>query len=306
MPCFHPITGWRSRKPNAAGNFPVVFDPRQGSQKQEVPCGQCIGCRLERSRQWAVRCMHEAKMWPENSFITLTYADEHLPQYGSLVKADFQKFMKRLRKHRKGKKIRYYMCGEYGEKLSRPHYHACLFNEGFDGDKQLFMQREGVELSISPTLQKLWPFGHSTIGELNFRTAAYTARYIMKKVNGDDAEDHYLRVDHRTGEVLARVEPEYTTMSRRPGIGKTFFDTYQRDMLPRDYVLVNGHKCSVPRYYSNLFELEQPEKYQEVKKERQRKAKANAHNNSDERLLVREKVTHARFNQLHRRLENET
>ena len=132
VPCFSPLTAWRGRRRNKNGRLPVVFDRRESSGVEiELPCGQCVGCRLEYSRQWAMRCMHEASLWPENSYLTLTYGDGHLPVNGSLRKADFQKFMKRLRKKNPGKRIRYYQCGEYGEELKRPHYHALLFNHAF-------------------------------------------------------------------------------------------------------------------------------------------------------------------------------
>ena len=151
-----------------------------------VPCGQCIGCRLERSRQWAIRCVHEASLHTDNCFITLTYSPDCLPSDGSLNHDDFQKFFKRLRKHIAPKKIRYYMCGEYGEdlqqpsKLGRPHFHACLFGLDFD-DKQLYIVRDDVKLYTSATLEKIWGKGFVTIGDVTFESAAYVARYIAKK-----------------------------------------------------------------------------------------------------------------------------
>ena len=120
-----------------------------------MPCGQCIGCRLERSRQWAIRCVHEASLWPDNCFVTLTFDDDNIISSGSLVKADFQKFMKRLRK-RFGKGVRYFHCGEYGDLLGRPHHHACLFNFSFP-DRYLWSSSGGVNLYRSPTLEELWP-----------------------------------------------------------------------------------------------------------------------------------------------------
>jgi hypothetical protein len=96
----------------------------------ELPCGQCIGCRLERSRQWAMRCLHESSLYDRNAFVTLTYDDEHLPPGGSLNYPDFQRFMKRLRKNSKSP-IRFYMGGEYGESTLRPHFHVCLFGYDF-------------------------------------------------------------------------------------------------------------------------------------------------------------------------------
>ena len=152
MPCYSPLTGYVSRLANKNGKRPIVFNHRDGflDLPVQVPCGQCIGCRLERSRQWAIRCVHEASLYDDNCFITLTYTDENLPCRGNrdcdkcdhfkekrcdglergLCKRDFQLFLKRLRKMF-GKGVRYHHCGEYGEQLGRPHHHACLFNFNF-------------------------------------------------------------------------------------------------------------------------------------------------------------------------------
>jgi len=101
MPCYSPITGYRSKEINPTGKRSIVFNPAKAEQRDQalqISCGQCIGCRLERSRRWAVRCMHEAQMHRYSCFLTLTYSDEFLPSDGTLVLKDFQDFMKRLRK----------------------------------------------------------------------------------------------------------------------------------------------------------------------------------------------------------------
>ena len=157
MACYRPLRAYALR--NAEGKMQVSFKRKIGYEPIWLPCGQCIGCRLERSRQWAMRCMHEAQMYDRNCFVTLTYDDEHLPPNGSLNKRDFQLFMKRLRK-RYGSGIRYYQCGEYGELLGRPHHHAILFNFDFD-DKVLWSVRDGVRLYRSASLEQLWPHGYS-------------------------------------------------------------------------------------------------------------------------------------------------
>ena len=181
----------------------MIFNPKyayQADQPEKLPCGQCVGCRLERSRQWAIRCMHEAQMHEDNCFITLTFNPESLDDRSnpwSLDVRDFQLFMKRLRK-KYGAGIRFYHCGEYGELNKRPHYHACIF--GFDfPDKRLWkVTNSGHRLYISESLDELWPFGFCTIGNVTFESAAYVARYIMKKVNGDAAADHYEWIDEDT------------------------------------------------------------------------------------------------------------
>ena len=243
MPCYHPLTAYRGRR-TSSGKSEILFDKSQALKvgsglSIQLPCGQCIGCRLERSRQWAMRCHHEASLYQDNCFITLTYSDEHLPSDKSLHVEHFQKFMKRLRK-RFGEGVRYYHCGEYGEKYMRPHYHACLFNFDFP-DKKIWKENNGNRLYVSESLSELWPFGFVTIGDVTFESAAYVARYIMKKVNGDLAESHYERVDWETGEVY-QLKPEYTTMSRRPGIGSNWFAKFKDDIFPQDYVVINGKK----------------------------------------------------------------
>ena len=212
MVCYYPLKGYRSRSGKG-----IVFNRANGfvDMPMAVPCGQCIGCRLERSRMWAVRCVHEASLHADNCFITLTFDDSHLSHTGTLITSDFQKFMKRLRKEFSGRRIRYFHCGEYGEKLGRPHHHACLF--GFDfSDKVLWSVRSNVKLYRSPTLDRIWGQGYCTIGDVNFESAAYVARYVTKKITGEVAVDHYkVGVDVSTGEVISK-KPEFVTMSRRP------------------------------------------------------------------------------------------
>lgn len=291
MSCFAPLTGYRSRSVNASGKRSIVFSVREGfvDLPVSVPCGQCDGCRLERSRQWAVRCLHEASLYERNCFITLTYADVHLPSDGSLDKSAFQKFMKRLRKRFPAERIRYYHCGEYGELYGRPHYHACLFNFDFP-DKALWTMRKGLPAWRSAVLEELWPFGNSEIGSVTFESAAYVARYIMKKVLGDSADAHYRRLCLETGELMP-VEPEYTTMSRRPGIGQPWLEKYMADVYPADSVLVRGKLCKPPRYYDGKYEVVDAAGARRVALKRERRR--NPEEETWERLEVREKVLRA-------------
>lgn len=272
-----------------------------------LPCGQCTGCRLERSRQWAIRCLHESQLHEKNCFITLTYSDDHLPADGSLNHRHWVLFAKRLRK-RFGNGIRYYMCGEYGEQFARPHYHACLFNHDFR-DKTLWKERDGVPLYQSKSLDKLWstpygdPLGFTSVGDVTFQSAAYVARYIMKKVTGDKADDHYTYLDEY-GEIHERT-PEYTQMSRRPGIGADWLKKYETDVFPHDYVILNGKKCSVPKYYDRNLEDRRPE-FAAAMKRRRNDARAFRGFDVDstpDRLKVREKCLETRLNQLKRNLD---
>lgn len=283
MPCTHPLKAYRSSKRNPSGKYGIVFSSKDGNPDSliELPCGQCIECRLERSRQWALRCVHEASLYEDNCFITLTYSQENMPPNGNLQLEDFQKFMKRLRKAYTGRTIRYYMCGEYGEnleysrngKFGHPHYHACLFNLDFQ-DKEPYSEREGVVLYTSKQLQELWPYGFVTVGEVTFESAAYTARYVMKKQLGKNASEHYSIIDQTTGEYLFSMRPEFTTMSRRPGIGKGWYEKYKGD-LEKDFITSRGIKMKPPKFYDGLLEQEDPVRYQEVKQKRMEEAKTD-------------------------------
>lgn len=289
MVCYSPLKGWRSRKPTVNGKYGLTFKLSDGyhDQPMEVPCGQCVGCRLERSRQWAMRCMHEAQVHENNCFITLTYDNENLPADKSLKLEDFQKFMKRLRK-KYGPEIRFYHCGEYGDKHGRPHYHAILFNHDFS-DRTHWSTNNGYPLYISAELQHLWPYGYSSVADVTFDSAAYVARYVMKKITGEKAEDHYARYCQETGEYLYSIKPEYNTMSRRPGIGKTWYEKHKTDVYPHDYVVVNGKKMKPPKYYDAILAFENEVEYNEIKRKRKLKAKQLEEDNNDERLAVKER-----------------
>jgi len=274
----------------------------------EVPCGQCIGCRIDRSRSWAIRCVHEAQLYDDNCFITLTYRNEDLPWDGSLDVKHFQDFMKRLRRHFETQEIRFFHCGEYGEKNLRPHYHACLFNIKFE-DQTLFKQSNGNDIFTSNTLTKLWPFGFSTIGNVTWQSAGYCARYIMKKLNGnaanepgEDGTTHYENLDKETGEII-QLKKEYTTMSRRPGLGYGWFQLYKNDLYPHDFVVMDGKKHPIPRYYDILMGRENPQLIEELKEKRAKYAAENQIDNTCDRLRVREKCKEHQLSRLPRTLE---
>jgi len=270
-------------------------------EPQQIACGQCIGCRLERSRVWAVRIANEASLYQNNCFITLTYAPEHLPANGSLVLEHFQLFLKRLRK-KYGSNIRFFHCGEYGESLGRPHYHACLLNFDFPDKRHTRVTPRGDLAYESKSLSMLWPFGRHEIGELTFESAAYCARYVTKKVTGNAADAHYSRVDFETGEIIS-LKPEYTTMSRRPGIGAPFLQRFAKDVYSGDcVVLKGGAKIPPPKFYDKHYELINPDHYHKVKVARECRDinimgtddfKRRAIDNTPDRLKVREVVQKA-------------
>lgn len=293
MACFHPLTAWRSRDGS------IVFHDRGGGDQIQLACGQCVGCRLERSRQWAVRCVHESKMHDDNCFITLTYDNDHVPYDGGLRYSDFQKFMKRLRK-RFGPEVRFYMAGEYGENYGRPHFHACLFGCDFPDRKVFGKTGSGFNIYRSAILERLWPFGFSSVADFSFESAAYVARYVMKKITGDAAKAHYEVVDSMSGEIFNR-SPEFNQMSRRPGIGALWFSQYgMSDVVVRDAVVINGVEATVPRYYDKLLKRADPLRYDDIKTQRVLDSYLLRGDNTDERLAVKEEVLRARIRTLRR------
>lgn len=284
MPCFSPLRAYR------APGGQITFSRKAGwsDRPLDLACGQCIGCRLEKARQWTVRCVHEAQMHDSNCFLTLTYSPAHLPLNGGLRVRDWQLFAKRLRK-RVGK-FRYMHCGEYGDENQRPHYHALLFGQDFSSDRVHWKGEGATKLYTSAILEDCWGLGFCTIGSFSFQTAAYVSRYILKKVTGANAPDHYQRVDADTGEVY-QVKPEYVSMSRRPGLGSSWFDKFSSDVYPRDEVVLEGKRYRPPRFYDSKL----PEKVlKDLKVARLTKARGHADDQTPDRLLTREKCAEAK------------
>lgn len=344
MACFHPIDAYEAINPNELGVRTVVFRSQETGSEPfrpvQLPCGGCLGCRIDRSREWAVRCMHEAESWPASCFITLTYNPECLPPYGSLQKREFQTFMKRLRKQCRGVgayevdgrityPIRYFQCGEYGSTLDRPHHHACLFNFDFE-DKELMCVKEGTSLFRSELLEELWskpidameagnyPMdlvfersgkyyvkkGFCTVGQVTFASAAYIARYCTKKVTGSSSQsaEHYTRYDEGLGEWIC-VEPEFATMSRRPGIGALWYEKYSDDLYRNGFGHDRGQRVYPPRYYDSIKRGDDMEAYERIKNERRQRAVKRSADNVPARLRVREKVLASKVNLLKRSIE---
>lgn len=337
MACYKPLTAWQRQDGS------VTWDNRGDVRELTLPCSRCIGCRLEKSRQWAVRCMHEAKLHRHNSFVTLTYAPEHLPDSGSLRKSDAVKFLKRLREaafrqhqeefppgnrpvgrggiltststaepekreRRASQKplarrplIRFYLAGEYGERFGRPHFHICLFNCDFSDKHYLAKTPSGSKLYRSPTLEQLWKFGHSSVGELTFESAAYAARYIMKKQTGDGEKQEYKIIDPDTGEIYSKVK-EYNNMSRRPGLGREWFNRYHRDWYPEGKLIVRGKEANTPRYYDRMYRQIDPLGHEDLQLGRYLEMVNHWQDNTDARLQVKEQVTAAKISQLKRRI----
>lgn len=301
MPCYFPLHAWKAKSRDTQ-KISIVFSRPQSWRGEELrlPCGQCIGCRLEKARQWAVRCMHEASLYDKNCFLTLTYDQKHLPPDGSLHLDHFQRFMKRVRK-KFGAGIRYFHCGEYGEIFARPHYHALLFNHDFS-DKRFFSGKSPNVIYTSDSLSRLWTKGFSVTGDVTFSSAGYVARYSLKKVTGEEAEAHYLG-----------RKPEYVTMSRRPGIGRGWFEKFREDVYPLDRVVVRGRYSRPPRFYDKLLGADDPSTLALLKIEREKNERFVTDvvggrrivesDSSDRRLAVKEVVKRAEISTLRRPLE---
>lgn len=235
--------------------------------------------------------MHE-----QNSFITLTYKDEHLvyggQSYGILYPRHLELFWKRLRKHLR-KPIRYFACGEYGDTTNRPHYHACLFGHDFE-DKTLYSSKNGINLYSSHTLDYLWGLGDCRIGDVNYETAAYVARYIMKKKLGQAGEQYKAE----------GVEPEFVRMSRRPGIGSTWLDKFQDDVYPHDYAVIrNGIKVKPPKFYNLKYFKSHPLDEEDIKERRKLESYERWRNNTPQKLALRERAKIKQLKTLTRKLE---
>lgn len=296
MPCYHPLSAWQT-----AGGEVVWVERGDIVRSLFLPCGQCIGCRLERSRQWAIRIMHETQLYEENCFVTLTYDDDNVAKDRSLCYCDFQRFMKRLRKRWK---VRFFCAGEYGDEDKRPHFHAAIFGYAFRKDRKRWKKSGGgFYVDRSAELEALWRYGFSSVGDLSFESAAYIARYVTKKVNESDKSSpealalwkaKYERLDEETGE-LTWLVPEFCHMSLKPGIGADWFKKFGKEVFPLDRVVARGVPCKPPKFYDGLYSrVGGGGALEEVKEARILRAVERG-DNSEERLAVKEQVAVARL-----------
>lgn len=235
MVCFTPLIMYK--RTNSALDAPAkdyyelkknTFYPIKGREMIKIPCGKCLGCRLDHASHWATRIYMEAKTWKKNCFVTLTYNNPHLPitkdGLMTLQKKDLQDFLKRLRYYEKGyeewehpikgeieRPIRYFACGEYGPKTGRPHYHMAIFNWEPDDLKFWKTNEHGDPIFTSKKLQKIWGNGFVVVEELNFNSASYIARYTLKKAGLSAKERQY------TKEHWSSWEPDERTGNERTG-----------------------------------------------------------------------------------------
>ena len=221
-------------------------------------------------------------------FITLTYDDKHLPIDESLNVKHFQKFMKAYRNKITPHKIRFFHCGEYGEENRRPHYHAIIFGHQFED-----LTKWTETLSTSDQLAEIWQNGFTSIGNVTLESATYVSKYILKKITGTPAQEHYSHIT-RYGEQVS-LTPEYTTMSRRPGIASSWYQTFKEDIYPDNFISVQGNKIQVPKYYQNKFKEESPHEYEKLRRQQKIDANKRRKDNTKRRLQDREKCAIARI-----------
>ena len=322
MPCRRPLEA--AQQP---GKKPIVYKAgrrpanlAEGYQALELPCGQCRGCRLEKSRIWGARIAHEAAyLWEEfnlpSTFITLTYNEASLPHYGSLVPKHLQDFFKRFRRRIEPHKIRYYASGEYGTKcpkhehhdcpicgpIQRPHYHAIVLGFGFP-DRYAVGTRQGLTVYQSDFLNDVWGKGFHEIGSCSFESAAYCARYVMKKQTGRPVDEgHYTRYDPWF-DTWNEVEPEFAIMSRRPGIGHDWAIKYQDDLYPKDELPIPGRGVYgiPPAYYDQIYLHETGDTLTDLKQKRRDKFAQSLVDGPS--LVSRAEVQDAKINMLRREL----
>lgn len=265
MPCYHPLVAWRGPV-LASGKRSVVFKPSESTGglaafPQKLPCGQCVGCRLDYSLDWATRCLFEAQTHKKNCFVTLTYDNKNLPLNGQLDVRVWQDFIRELRRRHNGP-IRYFHAGEYGSRFGRPHYHALLFGCDFPDRSYFKTTKAGSRIDTSKLLTAIWGKGHCSVGDVSMESAAYVARYCMKDSKDvldkryEDENGKQFDVVKKTGELRT---PQYVTMSRRPGIAKLWYGKFSKDVFPHDYVMLRGSiKMPPPRYFDGLYDLENP------------------------------------------------
>lgn len=282
MACFKPLDAWQS--PHTGRLWFEIPTRPEGWEQMKVPCRKCLGCRLDRARDWSLRIQHESSMHQVSSFVTLTYDDEHLPRDLSLNKRHVQLFMKSLRKSLDFPELKYFAAGEYGSTLGRPHYHLCIMGYRPDDLKQ-WKKNNGNTLYTSEHISKIWKRGFITVGELTYQSAGYTARYIVDKINGQMAETHY----------QGRL-PEFQLQSK--GIGRSWYEKYHlRHNTLGDFVVHEGKKLPVPEYYDKLLGEAFPLHMEIIKNRRKEKAEKQADNNTDERLSIREEIAIRRYSE---------
>lgn len=287
MSCYRPWSAYRH--PNGTVNQKQGVD----TENLSLPCGACIGCHMDRSLQWSLRCRLEASSWTHNVFLTLTYDDKHLPEFEDLDRKAPRLFVRYLRRHLRGveeapdgsgrRPIRYFGCGEYGERSGRPHYHLLLFNVRFDDISQY-----GSETYTSRLVSKLWPCGTHLLGSVTPASASYVAGYALKKVSAFERSKYDVLMT-ADGEVYTKNR-EFPMMSLKPPIGYYWYAKYKSD-LRNGFIVLDGKQMAVPRLFRDKLKADDPRIFEQMQWARDKKmASFDPADRTEERLGVRELV----------------
>lgn len=198
-------------------------------------------------------------------------------------------------------KLRFYHAGEYSDPpRKRPHYHAIIMGLDWHWDRVLYKETDqGHNIYTSQSLDRTWELGKCFIGDVTFESAAYVARYMMKKITGPNATDHYNHLDIVTGECV-KIKPEYTTQSRRPGLGNSWIKKYYKEVYGnkeylKDEIVINGRKQRPPKYYDEQLIKIDPEHFKLIKARRISRANNHETDNTPERLAAKERCALAQF-----------
>lgn len=197
-----------------------------------VPCGKCLLCRQAKTQEWKNRLIHELSEWQDSIFVTLTYSEENLPDYGSLVPKDLTLFFKRVRKEISPRKIKYFATGEYGDKFQRPHYHSIIYG--------LSLRPDDTDL-----IKFKWPHGIVHFGTAQAESMAYVAKYIQKRLSGPAGESEYAETNRA---------PVFKVCSQ--GLGKSFALKNKDNIIQNEGFTWRGSPQGMPRYYLKILELE--------------------------------------------------
>lgn len=286
MPCYKPLHGY-----NKPGGGFTANHSASNTIPLTIPCGQCIGCRTDKKLEWAVRLVHESRVHTSSIFVTLTYDDANVPIGYGLDKRHAQLFLKRLRKRIAPTKIRFFLVGEYGDQSKRPHYHAIIF--GWEPPDARVYSQGANPLYLSKLLDQTWGKGNCLFGYADPEACKYVSHYTVKRITGPMSKDHYTRLDE-FGE-LHQVIPEFSLMSRRPGLGANFYLDNKNDFRSGDFALMLGRKQKIPAYYDKLLKREKEKDLELLKLSRKRNSRKHKANNTPERLVVRETIAKAKL-----------
>lgn len=282
MPCFHPIPA----RELAPGNIRLRVHPTAATHW--LPCGTCLGCRDAETATWALRLKHEARSHSHNTFLTLTYDDDNLPE--GLQITDMQRFWKRLRKA-VPEKFKHFYCGEYGDRTKRPHYHAAVMGLNPIGDEKKWDN----ESHTSAKLNEIWGNGIVTTAELTPARMAYVAGYVLKKAGYK--RQHFL-IQGEDG-IPIEVQAPFRRMSQ--GIGRQWLGKYQED-LKHGYVQTDERKQRIPRYYRDILDKQNPHLAAYIKQnlddERQMRPPPDRERNKAAEIIRTQQIKRAKRNKI--------